>query len=211
MSDLRQRSNPGAAAPSPKTSESLGKQIKRNLTCLQRGPILLTPSELSLYNGTSPTLPIYISINHTIYDVSASPYMYGPGGGYSFFAGRDATRAFVTGCFQDDLTSDLTGVEEMFMPIEDDDESEAEKRLSKAEKKLRREREMREARRKVDEHVKHWVDFYEKSDKYFAAGKVVRAHGEEKGGAGKKRELCEAAKKGRPKRSKLREEKEKSE
>ncbi|EFW18716.1 hypothetical protein D8B26_005534 [Coccidioides posadasii str. Silveira] len=175
-----------------------------------RGPVLLTPSELSLYNGTSPDLPIYISVNHTIYDVSASPHLYGPGGGYSFFAGRDATRAFITGCFQDDLTSDLSGVEEMFIPIEDDDESEAEQGMTRAEKKMRREREMREAKSMVEKQVKHWVQFYEKSHKYFSVGRVVTEDGgkiEENGG--KKRELCDEAKKGRPKRSNLREEKEK--
>ena len=46
--------------------------------------------------------------------------MYGPGGSYSFFAGRDATRAFVTGCFDTDLNGDLRGVEQMFMPVDDE-------------------------------------------------------------------------------------------
>ncbi|WEW54649.1 hypothetical protein PRK78_000069 [Emydomyces testavorans] len=181
-----------------------------------RGPILLTPSQLSLYNGTSTTLPIYISINHTIYDVSASPHLYGPGGSYAFFAGRDATRAFVTGCFQDDLSSDLAGVEEMYVPVEDDDASEAERGMSRAQKKVRREREMREARKMVEKQVRHWVEFYEKSDKYFAVGRVVperdgrRGEEEEEGRGGKRRELCESAKEGRPRRSKLREEREKA-
>ncbi|KLJ08117.1 hypothetical protein EMPG_16433, partial [Blastomyces silverae] len=33
-----------------------------------RGPILLTPAQLALYNGTDPSLPIYIAINSTIFD-----------------------------------------------------------------------------------------------------------------------------------------------
>ncbi|KAI1936233.1 hypothetical protein LOZ66_004690 [Ophidiomyces ophidiicola] len=176
---------------------------------VQRGPVLLTPSELSLYNGTSPDLPIYVSINSTVYDVSASPHAYGPGGSYSFFAGRDATRAFVTGCFEEDLTPDMSGVEEMFIPIEDDDDSVVEKALSKAAKKIRRERELREARQMVYKQVKHWVDFYGKNDKYFYVGTLVSEQkGENPDIKQEKRQLCEKAKQDRPRRSKLRAEKE---
>ena len=45
-----------------------------------------------------------------IYDVSASPSYYGPGGGYQFFSGRDASRAYITGCFSTHLTHDLRGL-----------------------------------------------------------------------------------------------------
>lgn len=138
-------------------------------------------------------VPIYIALNGTIYDVSRSPHMYGPGGGYAFFAGRDATRAFVTGCFKEDLTGDLRGVEEMFVPVEDDEEGrEVDEDV--------REREVEEARGKVREIVEKWMRFYEGSEKYFAVGRVVGAE-EEKGPV---RPLCEAARKQRPKRSVLR-------
>lgn len=46
-----------------------------------------------------------------VYDVSANRRVYGPGGGYGFFAGKDAARAFVTGCFKDDLTHDVRGLD----------------------------------------------------------------------------------------------------
>jgi hypothetical protein len=46
-----------------------------------------------------------------VYDVSANRRTYGPGGGYGFFAGKDAARAFVTGCFKDDLTHDIRGLD----------------------------------------------------------------------------------------------------
>ena len=36
--------------------------------------------------------------------------MYGPAGSYNFFAGRDASRAYTTGNFTDDLTDDLSGL-----------------------------------------------------------------------------------------------------
>lgn len=45
-----------------------------------------------------------------MFDVSAGRTHYGPGGGYAFFAGKDAARAYVTGCFKDHLTHDLRGL-----------------------------------------------------------------------------------------------------
>ncbi|KZF24019.1 cytochrome b5 [Xylona heveae TC161] len=168
------------------------------------GPISLTPVELSLYNGTDPALPIYVAVNGSIYDVSASPRLYGPGGSYSFFAGRDAARAFVTGCFQEDLNADLRGVEEMFVPV-DDERSEASgeatgktKTMTPAQKKIQREREYRTARTKVRDAIQHWQRFFENNDKYWKIGNVLRdpnwlEHEPVK-------PLCEAAQRARPKR-----------
>ncbi|KAI8823745.1 cytochrome b5-like heme/steroid binding domain-containing protein [Fimicolochytrium jonesii] len=75
-------------------------------------PVTLTESELSTYDGSDPSKPIYIGINGKVYDVSASPQYYGPGGGYHFFAGKDAARAYITGCFKEHLTHDLRGLNE---------------------------------------------------------------------------------------------------
>ncbi|KAJ3018185.1 hypothetical protein HKX48_003047 [Thoreauomyces humboldtii] len=77
-----------------------------------RQKVDLTPAELLQYDGTDLSKPIYIAINGKIYDVSASPQYYGKGGGYHFFAGKDAARAYVTGCFQTDLTHDLRGLDD---------------------------------------------------------------------------------------------------
>jgi predicted heme/steroid binding protein len=161
-----------------------------------QGPVVLTLEELSQYNGTDLSKPIYLAINSTIFDVSASPHTYGPGGSYSVFAGRDATRAFVTGCFADDTTSDLRGAEEIYLPVEDvEDEG-----LSSGEKKVRAERERREARGRVRGEVEHWVQFYKGNAKYFEVGRVVQ---ETKEDEGPPPVLCEVAQKGRPKRSKM--------
>ncbi|KAL4788561.1 cytochrome b5-like heme/steroid binding domain-containing protein [Aspergillus varians] len=159
-----------------------------------KGPINLTPAELSLHDGTNPTLPIYVAVNGTIFDVTANPGMYGPGGGYHFFAGRDATRAFVTGCFAEDLTDDMTGVEEMYIPIDEPGDVEG---LSSGERKKRREQDLRLARKRVEKQVGHWVGFFGNHKKYFEVGKVVKGV---EGGEKEKRELCEAARKQRPKR-----------
>jgi predicted heme/steroid binding protein len=163
----------------------------------------LTPSQLALYDGSDPSLPIYLALNGTIIDVSANPGIYGPGGGYHFFVGRDATRAFVTGCFQEDLTNDMTGVEEMFIPIEDANDSHREMTLTFTEKHLRREKEHKKARENVDAQVKHWVRFYSGHEKYFAVGKVIPEKDEKGEGETPKRVLCEGAQKNRPLRSEL--------
>ncbi|CAK7908750.1 hypothetical protein CAAN3_10S03136 [[Candida] anglica] len=77
-------------------------------------PVTLSEGELSLYNGSDPSLPIYIAIDGRVYDVTKSRSTYGPGGSYSFFSGKDGARAFVTGCFNkpDEFTHDLRGLDE---------------------------------------------------------------------------------------------------
>lgn len=169
----------------------------------QRGPLQLTPSQLLLHDGRSyPELPIYLALNASIYDVSASPHLYGPGGSYHFFAGRDATRAFVTGCFDQDLTGDLRGVERMFIPVDDDRDEEGagdDNREKRRARKLRRERDTREAKRKVWEAVDGWRKMFEegKGGKYFRVGEVV---GREEGWGDEIPRLCDKAEKARPKR-----------
>ncbi|RKP31988.1 cytochrome b5 [Metschnikowia bicuspidata] len=71
-----------------------------------------TLEELRQYDGSDPSRPILLAINGSVYDVTASPGIYGPQGPYHFFSGRDAARAFVTGCFQkqDEFTYDLRGL-----------------------------------------------------------------------------------------------------
>jgi len=159
-----------------------------------KGPVNLTPDELAQYDGSDEQKPIYLAINGTIFDVSAGRHTYGPAGSYSVFAGRDATRAFVTGCFLEDRTSDLRGAEEIYLPVEDLEED-----LGSGERKKRAERERRDARKKVAAEVENWENFYKKSKKYFEVGQVVGV-AEPSGPAPT---LCNAAEKGRPKRSKM--------
>jgi len=51
-----------------------------------------TLRELYEFNGTNDK-PIYIGCKGKVYDVSSKANFYGPGGAYSAFAGRDASRA----------------------------------------------------------------------------------------------------------------------
>ena len=52
-----------------------------------------------------------------VYDVSAGRLHYGVGGPYHFFAGRDASRAYVTGCFKTHLTHDTRGLSETQLSV----------------------------------------------------------------------------------------------
>ncbi|PRT55313.1 Membrane-associated progesterone-binding protein 4 [Wickerhamiella sorbophila] len=70
-----------------------------------------TEEELSRYNGHDTNLPIFLAIDGLVYDVTSKPETYGKLGGYNIFAGRDAARAFGTGCFQTDLTHDLRNLD----------------------------------------------------------------------------------------------------
>lgn len=52
------------------------------------GDLKLTEAELTKYDGTNPEDPIYLAIDGTIFDVSASPTFYGPGGHYRELSGE---------------------------------------------------------------------------------------------------------------------------
>ncbi|KAI3949269.1 hypothetical protein MKW92_041273 [Papaver armeniacum] len=68
--------------------------------------------DLAMYNGTDADgSPILLGILGSVFDVTKGRSHYGPGGGYHHFAGRDASRAFVSGNFTGDgLTDSLHGL-----------------------------------------------------------------------------------------------------
>uniref|UniRef100_A0A673IH40 Neuferricin n=1 Tax=Sinocyclocheilus rhinocerous TaxID=307959 RepID=A0A673IH40_9TELE len=70
---------------------------------------MLTEDELSLYNGGENSKGLYLAILGRVFDVEKGRKHYGPGGGYHFFTGKDASRAFITGDFTEaGLTSDVS-------------------------------------------------------------------------------------------------------
>ncbi|KAL7623907.1 hypothetical protein AAE478_005464 [Parahypoxylon ruwenzoriense] len=158
----------------------------------QRGPIYLTPEELSLHDGSDPTKPIYLAINGSIFDVSSNARTYGPGGSYRYFAGVDAARSYVTGCFAEDRTADLRGVEAMFLPLDD---PAVDAHFSAAELADIRAAELRDARDKAHEALAHWVRFFENNPKYPKVGYVRRDRDWLDSEPPKK--LCDAASKAR--------------
>jgi predicted heme/steroid binding protein len=62
---------------------------------------IFTAEELSVYNGIQQP-QLYIAYLGEVFDVSAGDKHYGKDGGYHFFTGKDASRAFVTGQFNEE-------------------------------------------------------------------------------------------------------------
>ncbi|KAF9436961.1 hypothetical protein BGZ76_002412 [Entomortierella beljakovae] len=55
---------------------------------------IFSVEELSQFDGSKgEDSKIYVGIKGTVFDVSAKKAMYGPGAGYSVFAGKDASKA----------------------------------------------------------------------------------------------------------------------
>ena len=170
----------------------------------------MTEEELRKYDGSNRFLPIYIGVNGSIYDVTASPHFYGPGGGYHVFAGRDSTRSFITGCFDEDYTSDLRGVEEIYMPKDLDlppksgeDATEVEKKAARRLWKMRRERAAREGKVKAQQTIAHWKKMFDggMGGKYFKVG-AIKLSDDWKEKRGSIRTLCKRAVEQRPETNK---------
>ncbi|KAL7410837.1 cytochrome b5-like heme/steroid binding domain-containing protein [Mrakia frigida] len=80
-------------------------------TIWKPAPIVLNHHQLARYTGADANKPVYLAIDSVLFDVSANRRVYGPGGSYNMMTGKDASRAFVTGCFQPHhLTHDLRGL-----------------------------------------------------------------------------------------------------
>uniref|UniRef100_A0A5S6QG93 Cytochrome b5 heme-binding domain-containing protein n=1 Tax=Trichuris muris TaxID=70415 RepID=A0A5S6QG93_TRIMR len=72
---------------------------------------VFSAQELSRFGGGTDSEGLYLALLGRVYNVEKGARHYGPDGTYHVFAGRDATRAFVTGDFSEDgLTDDLSGL-----------------------------------------------------------------------------------------------------
>lgn len=54
---------------------------------------VFTEGDLRTYDGTDPTLPIYIGLDGYVYDVTLGKEYYAPGGRYHDLAGKDSSQA----------------------------------------------------------------------------------------------------------------------
>ncbi|XP_019415948.1 PREDICTED: probable steroid-binding protein 3 [Lupinus angustifolius] len=72
-----------------------------------------TPNQLTQFNGTDPSKPIYVAVKGRVFDVTTGKSFYGPGGPYAMFAGKDASRALAKMSKNDeDITPSLDGLSE---------------------------------------------------------------------------------------------------
>jgi len=81
-------------------------------TYMPSGQILFSESQLAKFDGSNEHLGVYVALDGDVYDVSKNRRTYGPGGSYAFMAGKDAARAFATGCFKEHRTHDVRGLDE---------------------------------------------------------------------------------------------------
>lgn len=65
-----------------------------------------TPTTLRPYNGTEDP-HVFLAVQGRVFDVTAGKSFYGPGGPYSNFAGRDASRGLAKNSFEEDMLTDL--------------------------------------------------------------------------------------------------------
>lgn len=80
-----------------------------------------TPEELSKYDGTVDSKPVYVAVKGTIFDVTPRKEMYSPGKGYSIFAGKDASRALgMSSLKPEHAVSDYTTLTPQQMKVLDD-------------------------------------------------------------------------------------------
>ena len=97
------------------TDEELIAKLKRQQQSSdggseESGEQVFTEEQLRQYDGSPGSPGLYIALLGVVYDVQKGAQYYGPGGGYSFFAGRDASRAYVTGKFEEEgLVSNVDG------------------------------------------------------------------------------------------------------
>ncbi|KAK9249020.1 cytochrome b5-like heme/steroid binding domain-containing protein [Lipomyces tetrasporus] len=101
-----------------------GQVLNAQLQAKQKSQPLVytkfTPTTLQPFNGVIEER-VLMAVKGKVYDVSAGKTFYGPGGPYSNFAGRDASRGLAKGSFDEDM---LTPIDMRIDTLEDLNEEE---------------------------------------------------------------------------------------
>jgi len=70
-----------------------------------------TAQSLAAYNGTDSSLPIYVAVKGTVFDVTPNAGPYAPGAKYSVFAGKDGSKALgIPSVKAEDIVPDYSGL-----------------------------------------------------------------------------------------------------
>ncbi|CAA2985500.1 probable steroid-binding protein 3 [Olea europaea var. sylvestris] len=81
----------------------------------------LTLQQLKQYDGTDPSKPLYVAVKGRIFDMTSGKSFYGPGGPYSMFAGKDASRALAKmSKNEEDVIASLDGLTDKEMGVLND-------------------------------------------------------------------------------------------
>ncbi|XP_053310920.1 neuferricin [Spea bombifrons] len=107
---LLMRMDPGSFPKVPGLSYLFPEQ------CGLSGGKLLSKEELARYRGGPGSPGTYLAVLGQVFDVRKGDTHYGPGGSYSFFTGKDASRAYVTGDFSEKgLVDDVSEISPLQM------------------------------------------------------------------------------------------------
>ncbi|XP_013383370.1 neudesin [Lingula anatina] len=72
---------------------------------------IFTGEELKRFDGSDPSLPIYMAVKGVVFDVTTGSDFYGKGASYNVLVGKDSTRAVAKMSLDSaDLNHDLTGL-----------------------------------------------------------------------------------------------------
>jgi len=124
----RRASSPSSASQSVKTALDAKAQDEPKSIMQPENSDLLPPrddpftlGQLKEFDGSDPEKPIYVSIKGTIFDVTAKKAMYGPGGSYAIFAGKDGSKGLgMSSLKNEDAIPDYSTLPESEMKVLND-------------------------------------------------------------------------------------------
>ncbi|KAI5858567.1 cytochrome b5-like heme/steroid binding domain-containing protein [Tricharina praecox] len=79
-----------------------------------------TPSTLRPFNGVDDPR-VMLGVQGKVFDVTAGKSFYGPGGPYSNFAGRDASRGLAKNSFDEDMLTDVDMPLDLLVDLTDEE------------------------------------------------------------------------------------------